>query len=222
MAAEGEPRLDKQGAGTLVLLARHVVVIVSVLALYAGISKFGGFLITWAGAIAVVFGVSALVAGLGLLFFTRAEKGKTATTFRNMAWLLATLLFLDPLVQTLNSGSAAPSAKTLGAPETMTSVVPTQHAAVEVPAAEIVEPKTATAVDVSNGPTEDSDACRATGKSLRERRATLAQMRRDYADAFVNLDDVGVAQAMHLAFYPDLPLKCVAYALGVELPLGSR
>jgi hypothetical protein len=300
---------NNQTVSPQILLWRHVVVLAVVLAVYSKISSAAAddFLVLWPAVCATVFTLSAVIAGLGFLFFTRSERGKTLTTFRNAAWVLSGLLFLDPLLHNLNlrsfggrqsvkvegaSVSPAPLAPSGGQPpgqDTSVGVIaPVPGVATSGPAVAprdeqamlaavkgvLESAKAAGTVDYRSDKKaaaqfdqflavllEDLDnsgksaievaqeahngvlALRSLGEmaphganskaiaretlsaecgdhsgaSLNSRRAKLADLRRSYP-SLANSDDLAVVRAVHAAFYADLPIACIADALGVAKP----
>lgn len=202
--------------GTWVLLGRHMVVLAAILAVYARVSSAAAddFLVSWPAVCAMVFALSAVIAGLALLFFTTRERGKSIVTFRNAAWTISLLLFVDPLSRFLEftpaklpAASSAPSSDLR--PAAMTP--PPQSPTVTAIEATVSADRPARMAGRAPGCPSQSDA------SLSVRRATLAKVRQDYSD-LAGLDDAAVVRAVHEAFYKDMPIDCIAYSLGVRLP----
>lgn len=269
-------RAETSATGTWILLGRHAVAIAAVLAVFAALApKFDGFLLTWAGISAFVFGLAALVAGFGLLFFTRRERGKTAITFRNTAWVLAGLLLLDPLIHALNLPAGGDQAKTVEArvPPAVT-LDQTSDQALNAAARTVLKSakldgtidyaadKTAQVqfdkfvamlrldpenagksalelaqqahlsmlalrgiakkgsvpegTKVSAQASLAAECLERSGQGVKPRPAKLADMRKRYP-FLADRDDVAVVRAVHRAHYNDLPVVCVADALGVEM-----
>lgn len=268
-----------------ILLARHTLLIVALLAIYALMARrVDGFLISWIGAAAFVFGLAAAIAGLAWLFFTDKEKGKAATTFQNAAWVIACLMLLDPLLQRLNmpesvsaplqvealaepaaaarlDGTVAPDPRFDQAMQVAVDAIITSAKAAgtfdyskdakaaeqfDVIMAELrVEPSNAskTAAELAGAAhlavlarrgtpakvTEhmpvaaaqrsgDRPGCpNRPGENSETRSVRLADARERYP-FLAERDDMAVVRAIHRAFYDDLPLGCVADALGVVMP----
>lgn len=243
-------------ASPWLVVARHAVLIVGVLAVYAAVAiRVDSFFVVWVVSAFMVFGLATVIAGLSLLFFTSAEKGKSLITLRNAAWVLTGFMFLDPLFQVLHvpsqslsklqprieqpaptglpaqtepgadqerpNATDSESAKLTNEPITngKSASVPTQKA----PQPEFVprditkrRPHADVAEEVAK-PVAVAQCHERPGTNAKTRRALLAKIRRDYP-TLADSDDAAVVRATHAAFYEDLPLQCIANALGVVMP----
>lgn len=209
---------NNQTVSRWILLGRHIVVLSMVLAVYSKISSAAAddFFVFWPAVCAMVFTVSAVIAGLGMLFFTNSERGKSVTTFRNAAWVLSALLFVDPLARIIDlkavgrpgvSAEHRPALQSSGAVAMVDAT-----ASPKVDAAGAVAPPTVQ---------ESNEACpNRSSEGSAARAAKLASVRRDFPTT-ADLDDAAVVRAMHEAFYKDLPLECIADALGVVMPTAQ-
>lgn len=203
-----------------ILLGRHLVAIAALIAVYYKVSSVAAddFFVFWPALYAMVFVLSAVIAGLVLLFFTKTERGKSLITFRNVAWTLSLLLFLDPLSRVLES---KPNKRTKGTTSTLkyspAELPSQQQSPTTIQEAANVNP----APRVATRPSQSAECPNPSSGTLSERRVTLARVRQDYP-ALAGLDDDAVAIAMREAFYKDLSLDCIAYSLGVEISMSSN
>jgi hypothetical protein len=76
------------------LVARHVIGIAALAGIHPEVWKGPEPLLSWGGVLLAVVVASGVITGLAWIFFTKTQRGKTASNLRTAAWLICALIVI--------------------------------------------------------------------------------------------------------------------------------